>query len=122
MTYSGNPSSSQRDQVRFLLQDTSPEQLTDAEIDHLLAQWADAYQAARNGALVLSARYAESAGQSKSIGDISLSEAASAKAEGYALLADQLAAAGVRNAGVTIYTNPDAILPGAFTTGQFENG
>jgi hypothetical protein len=41
-SYSGDPSTSDRDQVRFYIGDTLEERqlLTDEEIEHLLAQWA----------------------------------------------------------------------------------
>ena len=44
-TYSGDPSTTDRDQVRFLYQDTDPglPLLTDAEIDFLIAKWFDLY-------------------------------------------------------------------------------
>jgi hypothetical protein len=44
-SYSGDPSSSERDQVRFYVQDTDEARplLQDEEIDFLLTQWADAF-------------------------------------------------------------------------------
>lgn len=40
-TYSGDPTASQRDEVRFLVQDTDEDLplLLDAEVDYLLAKW-----------------------------------------------------------------------------------
>lgn len=44
-SYSGDPSSSDKDAVRFLVQDTDNtlELLTDEEIEYLITQWAPAY-------------------------------------------------------------------------------
>ena len=44
-TYSGDPATSDMDELRFLVQDTDPEVklLGDAELDYLLAKWMPAY-------------------------------------------------------------------------------
>lgn len=44
-TYTGNPGSSERDELRFLIQDVFPERplLTDEELDWLLLEWMPKY-------------------------------------------------------------------------------
>lgn len=77
-TYSGNPSSSNSDTVRFLMGDvvsTAEVTLSNEEVAYLLATWAnDVYEAARNGCEMLAARYTGKATTSKSVGDLSLSK------------------------------------------------
>lgn len=63
-TYSGNPASSNRDAVRFRLQDIGPTRwwLTDAEVDYLLSSTADSILlAAAAGADTIAARFAAQA-------------------------------------------------------------
>lgn len=59
-TYSGNPSASSRDEVRFLIGDTatSDQQVTDEEITYAVTATGDARQAAIRLCLALSAKYA----------------------------------------------------------------
>lgn len=77
-TYTGDPSVSDRDKVRFLIGDivaTAEATLSDEEIAYLLTTWAgDIYEAARNGCETLAARYTGKATTSKSVGDLSLSK------------------------------------------------
>jgi hypothetical protein len=77
-TYSGNPSASNADAVRFLMGDvvaTAEVTLSNAEVTYLLATWGnDVYEAARNGCEMLAARYTGKATTSKSVGDLSLSK------------------------------------------------
>ncbi len=58
-TYSGDPSSSSKDEVRFLLGDTDckDEQLSDSEVSYLLAEYPSARLAAARGARALAAKY-----------------------------------------------------------------
>ena len=74
-TYIG-PSNSDRDKVRFLIQDTDEANphITDEEIAWLLTEWADPYDAAANAADVLAGRFAHKSNYSKSVGDLNLSE------------------------------------------------
>lgn len=90
-TYVG-PSTSDRDKVRFLIQDTdsnSPH-LTDEEIAWLLSEWADPYDAAANAADVIAGSYAHKADYSKSVGDLSLSETFSQQSTRFSALATSL--------------------------------
>lgn len=74
-TYVG-PATSDRDKVRFLIQDTDSTNahITDEEIAWLLTEWADPYDAAANAADVLAGRFAHKSNYSKSVGDLNLSE------------------------------------------------
>lgn len=90
-TYSGNPGSSDRDAVRFLIQDTDSTDplMQDAEIDWLLAQVTNVYQAAHDACYALGAKYARLADQSKSVGDLSLSLSYGSMSERYIGLANE---------------------------------
>ncbi len=73
-SYTGNPSDSTRDKVRFLIgdTDTGDQQLQDEEIDAMLTDNADnAYTAAIACAEVLVARFSRYV--TKSVGDLSIS-------------------------------------------------
>lgn len=88
-TYTGNPSNSQLEMVRFLLQDIDPADyvLKDAEITALLTTWNNTYLAASHGAEIISAYFGKQA-TSKSVGDLSLSYAG--KSTDYHTLATHL--------------------------------
>lgn len=90
-TYVG-PATSDRDKVRFLIQDTdsTAPHMTDEEINWLIAEWADVYDAAANAADILSGSYAHKADYSKSVGDLSLNESFSKQSERFAALATSL--------------------------------
>lgn len=81
-TYSGDPSTSLRDEVRFLLQDTdtSMQLMTDPELDYLINKWMplyeSAYYVASVAASVVSRKFAgvvsiSADGVSVSVGDLS---------------------------------------------------
>jgi len=84
-TYTGDPAGSNRDKVRFLVQDTvnTGHLLEDEEIAWLISEWADVYDAAAHAADILAAKFAGQADYSKSVGDLSLSETHSAQVERY---------------------------------------
>lgn len=74
-SYSGDPSFSSHDAVRFLMQDTeSPGLLQDEEIAWLLTEEGNTYSAAAEGCRALSRKFAVQPG-SRSIGDVSVSYA-----------------------------------------------
>lgn len=83
-----NLATSTRDQVRFLLGDTDPEEplLSDAEVDYLVSTEGVAQQAAAIGAERLAARYARET--SRSMGSLSIS--ADQKSRHFRELAEQL--------------------------------
>lgn len=72
MTYSGDPSASTLDEVRFLIGDTnnSAERLTDEEITYLIGKWGDPMKAAHAAAMQLASTYAGR--MNKSIGQTRL--------------------------------------------------
>lgn len=78
-SYSGNPASSTRDEVRFLIGDTdsTDQQMTDEEIDYLRTVHADLgagvsnYLAAASAALALASKYAKMS--DKTVGSLSIS-------------------------------------------------
>jgi hypothetical protein len=75
-SYSGNPGTSPRDQVRFLIGDVTatPQSLQDAEVDYLLSQYpTSTEQAAAAAAEAMADRYAGLSATSKRVGDLSLS-------------------------------------------------
>lgn len=91
-TYSGDPSLSTRDAVRFWIRDTdsSTPQLMDPEIDYVLTQFANPMLAAAQCCRNLQSKYA--AKPSKSVGDLSISWGEVAKQ--YDMLAKALEARG----------------------------
>ena len=72
MSYSGNPSASDLDYVRFLIgdTDTTSEQLSDDEINALVTMYGSAINAASYAADSLYAKYARKV--NKKIGDLSI--------------------------------------------------
>ena len=90
-TYVG-PATSDRDKVRFLIQDTDSTnpQMTDEEIAWLITEWADVYDAAANAAEVLASSYAHKADYNKSVGDLSLSETFSTQSQRFSSIATNL--------------------------------
>ena len=88
-TYSGDPSDSTLDEVRFLIGDTNStdQQLSNEEILYLITTYTTALMAAYHAALQLSARYT-SKWESKSVDGLSISFGDRAKK--YARLAQDL--------------------------------
>jgi hypothetical protein len=93
-TYSGDPSTSTRNYVRFLISDTTSTDalFSDEELNYVITEWGgDAYSAARELAEILIARFSRLAdSSSKSVGDISVSESYTSKIQHYQQLADSL--------------------------------
>lgn len=87
-TYSGNPSASTRDEVRFLVGDTdTADQLAqDEEIAYAVAQEANARAAAARVARAIAAKFARKA--DKSVGDLRISY--KQQYDNYIALADEL--------------------------------
>ena len=81
-----------RDKVRFLVQDTDSTDfhLHDAEITYLLSTWGNVYDAAIAAAEIISGQYAHKTNYSRSIGDLSISESYGASAVEFRALADRL--------------------------------
>jgi len=88
-----DPSSGDRDKVRFLIQDTDSTEahLQDAEIAYLLTTWnSSVYDAAIAAAEILAARYAHRTNYSRSVGDLSISEQYGASASEFRMTAERL--------------------------------
>lgn len=93
-TYSGNPSSSTLNLVRFLLQDTDSTDalLSDEEINYLINTWTDGHEASRVGAEIIASKFTRLADStSKSVADLSISKSFSNKAGQYRELALSIA-------------------------------
>ena len=119
-TYSGDPASSPRDEVRFLIGDTdaSAPLLSDAEVDYALAQYPDPYGAAISCVRSLMAQAAKQAESTRKVGDLSLSvKGGSRQTQWEALLAQLQAEQFRRNGGVGVM----AAAASQFTLGQMDN-
>lgn len=112
-TYSGDPSTSTRNYVRFLLNDTNPDEplFSDEEISYVIEEWSgDAYDAARELAEIVIARFARLADStSKSVGDISVSESYSSKVAHYKELAESLLRRKMRKSPPRPWANRNAL-------------
>ena len=112
-TYSGDPSTSTRNYVRFLISDTnSSDQLfSDEELNYVITEWSgDAYEAARECAEILIARFAREADStSKSVGDISVSESYSSKIQHYKELAHSILMRRLRKSPPRIVANSESL-------------
>lgn len=109
-TYTGDPSVSDRDKVRFLMGDivaTAEVTLSDEEIAYLLDTWNDdVYEAARNGCESLAARLTGKATTSKSVGDLSLSKDYSGAASRFREQAASILAMRMRKTPPTPWVDP----------------
>lgn len=131
-SYSGDPSSSDKDAVRFLVQDTdtNDQLVQDEEINWALTQGGGIYEAAALIAGTIAAQFARMADK-ETVGKVSVSY--TKRAEQYKALADDLKkqastksapipyAGGISKADVeTQELNEDRVKP-SFTVGQFDN-
>jgi hypothetical protein len=112
-TYSGDPSTSTRNYVRFLIHDTDSTDalFSDEELNYVITEWGnDAYKAARECAEILIARFSRLAdSSSKSVGDISVSESFTSKIQHYKELANSLLAREMRKAPPRPFANAQAL-------------
>jgi hypothetical protein len=131
-SYSGDPASSDKDLVRFLLRDTlsTDQLLSDEEVNYLVATWVDPYEAARNGALTLMAKFVRQADLSRSVGDLSISESFGGRAAEYQALAESIAEQRNRLAPAAPWVSPGNLQQtdvrpdlkqSDFRLGQFDN-
>lgn len=119
-TYSGNPASSDRDWIRFRLGDSkveTPQSLSDAELDYLLAEEVDKYMAASKAAEIMSAAYMATSVTQKQVGDLRLSYGYADTGKRYAALAKELAGGEARGI-VGLLSTDDS--PGYFQIGMFD--
>lgn len=112
-TYSGDPSASDLDAVRFLISDTNSAdaELQDEEINYLLTTWANTYDAAVAACEVVAGRYADRTNYSRSVGDLSISESYGQAASEFRALAQRLRAQKVLLNPPTPKINPQSIRP-----------
>lgn len=112
-TYSGDPSTSTRNKVRFLINDTDATDVlfTDEELDYLIGEWGtNVYEISRACCETLVSRFSRlSDSTSKSVGDISVSEAYTAKSQQYKQLAESFLARKMRKAPPRPFANADAL-------------
>jgi hypothetical protein len=109
-TYVG-PATSDRDKVRFLIQDveTTRQLMSDEEINWLISEWGDVYEAAANAADALAAKFTGKADYSKSVGDLSLNESFSSQSQGFKELAKNIRANRHRKYTVSWVANAESL-------------
>ena len=134
VTYSGDPSATPRDAVRFLLRDTSTSdaEFEDAEIEWLVSEQPNVYKAAANGARAKAAEASDSLA-SKTVGSLTLTY--SERATRWLDIAKTLDAQANKGLGSTIQpysggisksdkeatASEDDYDPPFFWRGQFDN-
>lgn len=126
-TYSGNPSASNLDKVRFLCgdTDTTNQQVSNEEITFLLTEWnSNAYIAASEACVAIAGKLAAKADMSRSVGDLSISTQYGAQAKTFLERADRLREQAGRAAApvVNFYTdaNSNVFGPMNFSVGMDE--
>jgi nucleotidyltransferase/DNA polymerase involved in DNA repair len=131
-SYSGDPGATPLDLARFLIRDTESDDqlLQNEELQFLIDTWGDAYEAARNAALTLAAKFTRQSVQSKSVGDLSISESFAGKAGEYRELAQSIADIRMRLAPPGPWVAPGNLVPTErrqpldqtdFRLGRFDN-
>jgi hypothetical protein len=112
-TYSGDPSTSTRNYVRFLIHDTDSTDalFSDEELNYVISEWGnDPYKSARECAEILIARFSRLAdSSSKSVGDISVSESYSSKIAHYKELANSLLSREMRKSPPRPFANAQSL-------------
>lgn len=108
-SYSGDPSDSDKDAVRFLIQDTDTDDqlLSDEEIAYTLTTAGSLYQAAHDCAYSIASKFARLA-TSKSVGDLSLSY--SDRANAYYTVAQRMLDLQAKRQPPTPWIDPDNII------------
>ncbi len=113
-SYSGDPSSSTLDEIRFLIQDTdtTDQLLSNEEITYLSTAYAgDAYSAAVACVVALIGQAARSEEESKKVGDLSLTRKAGARLAQWEALRKHLEAERFRRYPAAPAVNANALLP-----------
>lgn len=112
-TYSGDPSTSTRNAVRFLINDTDSTDVlfSDEELNYLVAEWGtNVYEISRACCETLVSKFNRLADStSKSVGDISVSETYTAKAGQYQDLANSFLARKMRKAPPSMKANLESL-------------
>lgn len=111
-TYSGNPGSSTRDLVRFLITDTNADSamFQDAELDYLIGVWINGYSAAIAAVRTLVGREADGSSVSKKVGDLSLTTSQGSSTSKWTQLINQLEQARWNLYPAAPIVNPNAIV------------
>lgn len=111
-SYSGDPASSTKDAVRFLIgdTDTNDQLLSDEEIEYTIAVTGNVYESAHDCSYAIAASFSRMA-TSKSVGDLSLSY--SDRAAAFYKVADRMAALQAKNEPPTPWVSPDNIVRAA---------
>jgi hypothetical protein len=112
-TYSGNPSASALDEIRFLIQDTNEDDqlLSDEELLYLLDSYEDPYSAAVAAVVSLIGKAARSLEESKKVADLSLTRKAGDRLAQWEALKRHLEAERFRRFPAAPVVNRNAILP-----------
>ena len=121
-TYSGDPSSNDRDAVRFLVADTDVTDplIEDEEITYLLTLYLVPPFAAVAAARAIAAKFSREADQARKIGDLSLHETLSQKSFQYHHLGDHLAGLASAAATPPVPIANSGALGAEFTTGLLD--
>ena len=121
-TYTGDPSSSERDAVRFLVADTDSTDplISDEEITYLLSLYTEPPHASVGAARAIAAKFSREADQARTVGDLTLSESLSQKSFQYHHLGDHLAglASGITLPPIPIVSS--TALGAEFTVGLLD--
>ena len=112
-TYSGDPGSSELDEVRFLIQDTDTDDqlLSDEELTYLLDSYGDPYSAAIAAVVSLIGKASRAVEESKKVADLSLTRKAGARVQQWEALKRNLEYERFRRNPVAPVINRNAILP-----------
>jgi hypothetical protein len=111
-SYSGDPSASDLDKVRFLIRDTdeATPKIQDEEILWAVSEMGDAYEAARACCESIAASFASKSNYSKSVGDLTISEQFHNQSTQYLALADRLLGMRLRVNPPTPVVNANALV------------
>jgi hypothetical protein len=132
-SYSGDPSDSALDEIRFLIQDTdtTDQLLSNEEITYLYTAYGDAYSAAVACVVALIAQASRSAEESKKVGDLSLTQRLGARLQQWEALLKRLESERFRRYPAAPIVNANVLLPTAerneedegsdFVVGQMDN-
>lgn len=132
-SYSGDPSDSALDEIRFLIgdTDTNDQLLSNEEITYLYTAYGDAYAAAVACVVSLISKASRSAEESKTVGDLSLSRKLGARVDQWITLKRQLEQERFRRYPAAPIVNANVLLPtderdeenegSDFVVGQMDN-
>jgi len=112
-TYSGNPASSTRDLVRFLISDTDVDDqlLSNEELDYLVTVWSDGFAAAIAAVRQLIAQAARSYTTSRTVGSVSISENPQQRVDQWMRLLSSLQLQRMSQFSALPVVNANAIIP-----------